>query len=1123
VERRVPDRALTFNDEQQAAIDADGVVFVSAGAGTGKTRVLVERFARAVLERDVGPDEVLAITYTERAAAELAARIRARLAAAGRQDLERGLDGAWISTIHAFCRRLLRRHALVAGIDPGFEVLSGAEADLLRQEAYDDALERLVVESREVVDVVAAYGERRLRRLIDATHEKLRTAGRPLAFPAPAAADVTAEAETARREAVAVLALDGDGLRLGQTRQRAAMLVDLLGEKPPPDVLADLGLYRSAGKLAACAAYDDALSELERVAREAVYGVLLPDLDALLRAFAESYAARKRAGSWLDFDDLQLETRRLLETRDDVREAVQTRFREVLVDEFQDTNELQCALVDLVAGPGASLFFVGDEFQSIYRFRDADVSVFRRRRAAARDADAASAIALTTNYRSRPEVLAVVNHLFAAQFGGEYLPLESGGAFPELRAAEPAVEFLVTDAAVAREAGAQPREVEARAVSERIAALVESGRAAAGDVVLLFASTGDADLYERALARVGLTTASTTGRRYYEAQAVRDVLAYLRLLRNRYDDVALLEVLASPLVGVTNDTLVEVRGGAQRRPLFTALERELPASLPEGEARLLAAFRQRYERLVAVSARLSLPLLVGRVVTEHDYDLALLAREDGARRFANVRKLIELARDFEALRGPDLEAFVSNVEVRALAATPESDAPVSEEDEHAVRLMTVHAAKGLEFPVVVVADAGRGARGFDEDLVALPDGRIGLKVPGAGGRLVATSAWEEARAAEAAADTAERRRVSYVALTRAIDRLIVSGVVNEHTRESSPLGWMLDALDVSLGDGDREVEVPGGRIAVRFASLAELEPAEPAPPPPPEAAAEGGQLALFEALDEVAPLPPPSDPGVPPPLPALPAEPTLAPGRLSFSALHLLERCGLRFHAERVLGLPARDARPPERAEPGLSGAELGTIVHDLLETGGRGDRADEAATRLPHASEADRERVHELLARWDGSELAQLVATLVPVSELPFMLEIEGAVVVGRLDLVAVDGGTAHVVDFKTNRLEGRAPVELRDADYGLQEAVYALALLRQGHDRVEVHFAFLDAPAVVSAVYGAADAAALAERVAGTVRAALHGPYVPHPGDACFGCPALDLYCAGPALDAIHAAPDA
>jgi ATP-dependent exoDNAse (exonuclease V) beta subunit len=1116
----VPDRALTFNDEQQAAIDAGGLVFVSAGAGTGKTRVLVERFARAVLERDVPPDGVLAITYTERAAAELSGRIRARLVAAGRPDLERALDGAYISTIHAFCRRILRRHALVAGLDPGFEVLSGAEADLLRQEAYDDALERLAAASPAVIDVVAAYGVERLRRLIDATHEKLRTAGRPLAFPPPAPVDLAAAAAVARDEAADVLALAGDGLRVGQTRQRAAILVDLLGEAPPADVLADLGSYRSAGRLASCAAYDEAIAELERVAREAVYAELLPDLDALLGAFAQGYAARKRAGSWLDFDDLQLETRRLLETRDDVREELQQRFREVLVDEFQDTNELQCALVDLVAGPGASLFFVGDEFQSIYRFRDADVSVFRRRRAAARDADAASAIALTTNYRSRPEVLAVVNHLFAAQFGGEYRPLASGGAFPELQAAEPAVEFLVTDAAAAREAGVEPREVEARAVAERIAGLVESGCAMPGDIVLLFASTGDADLYERALGRAGLTTAATTGRRYYEAQAVRDVLSYLRLLRNRYDDVALLEVLASPLVGVANDTLVEIRAGAQRRPLFTALERDLPAEIPDPEARLLAAFRQRYERLVAVSARLSLPLLVERVVTEHDYDLALLRRDDGPRRIANVRKLVELARDVEALRGPDLEAFVSNVEVRALAATPEPDAPVSEEDEHAVRLMTVHAAKGLEFPIVVVADAGRGARGVDEDLVALPDGRIGLKVPGAAGRLVATSAFEEASAAEAAADSAERRRVSYVALTRAIDRLIVSGVVNERTRESSPLGWMLDALDVSLGDGDREVEVPGGRIAVRFASLAELEPAAAAPPP--EAAAEGAQLVLFEAADEVAPLPPPSDPGVPPPPAPLPAEPPLAPGRLSFSALHLLERCGLRFHAERVLGLPARDERP-ERAEPGLSGAELGTVVHDLLETGGRGERADAAATRLPHATEGDRERVHELLARWDASELAGRLATLAPVSELPFMLELEGAVVVGRLDLVAADGAAAHVVDFKTNRLEGRAPVDLRDADYGLQEAVYALALLRQGYERVEVHFAFLDAPAVVSSLYGAADAAALAARVAGTVRAALDGPYVPRPGDACMGCPALDLYCAGPALDAIHAAPDA
>jgi len=131
--------ATTFNAEQRRAIEAGGVVFVSAGAGTGKTRVLVERYARAVLERGLQPDRILAITYTERAAAELGARIRLRLDEAGLPQQARALDGAWISTIHGFCGRILRRHALQAGLDPAFVVLDAAAADLMRSESYESA------------------------------------------------------------------------------------------------------------------------------------------------------------------------------------------------------------------------------------------------------------------------------------------------------------------------------------------------------------------------------------------------------------------------------------------------------------------------------------------------------------------------------------------------------------------------------------------------------------------------------------------------------------------------------------------------------------------------------------------------------------------------------------------------------------------------------------------------------------------------------------------------------------------------------------------------------------------------------------------------------------------------
>jgi ATP-dependent exoDNAse (exonuclease V) beta subunit len=1119
----VSDQPVSFaaNEEQQRAIDASGLVFVSAGAGTGKTRVLVERFARAVLERELAPDRVLAITYTERAAAELVGRIRVRLAEEGRPELARALDGAWISTIHAFCTRVLRRFALQAGLDPAFGVLDGSAAEILRAEAYATALEELADADPDVLDVVTAYGEDRLRTLIDGTHERLRTAGNPLRFAEPAPVDLPALVAAAVAAARSLAAATGSGVYLDESRGRAALLVAALGAGPDAALLAELGAYRSRGRLEVAGAYDAAVEALERGARDAVYAGLLPRLDELLGRFAATYHGRKRAASMLDFDDLQLEVRRLLTERDDVRGELQARFAQVMVDEFQDTNELQCAIVDAVTAPTADLFFVGDEFQSIYRFRNADVAVFRRRHAGARETDGAATISLTRNYRSRPGVLAVVNHLFGAAFGAQYEPLTAGGTFPELGTGEPAVEFLVTTNGSARAADLEPREAEAGALAARLRSLVADGLCSPGEIVLLFSAGTDADIYEEALIGAGFATASATGRRYFEAQPVRDVVAYLRLVRNRYDDAAFLAVVASPLVGVSNDTLAHLRFAAPKKPLFAAVENGIPSSVSAADGRLLAAFRQRFDRLVEAAGRVDLGMLIERVIAEHDYDLALLAHPSGARRTANVRKLVRIARDFEALRGPDLEGFLTTVEVRRLAADREAEALTTEEGTDAVRLMTVHSAKGLQFPVVVVADAGRAGAVRSEHLVALPDGRVGVKVPDAAGQLHGTTAFSDALVLERRADDDERRRVSYVALTRAIDRLIVSGCVDEKAEQpTSPIGWMLQRLGATLTAGEQAIDVPGGSVAVRV-----WERADPAIVDEPQAPVEiEGQLAFFTDPAEVEPLPPPAPVALPAPLTPLPPVPAERPGRLSFSSLHLYERCGYRFGAERLLGFRPTDdrRRPGADGGAGLDGAELGTVVHDTLEHPGRD--VDVALGRVPHATPEDRARALALIDTWNTLDLAGEVAALGARREVPFLLRVAETDVVGFIDLLATGADqVAMVVDYKTNRITDRTPEQIRDADYALQETVYALALLDAGAPAVAVHFAFLDAGRVVSRTFTAADRDALRATVAAAITATAVGPYVARPGVVCHDCPVLGLLCAGPDLDSLHAAPDA
>src|SRR5439155_8287600 len=272
-----------------------------------------------------------------------------------------------------------------------------------------------------------------------------------------------------------------------------------------------------------------------------------------------------------------------------------------------------------------------------------------------------------------------------------------------------------------------------------------------------------------------------TGRGYFGQQQVVDLLSYLRLLQNRYDDKALATVLASPFVGVSNDALLLLRRNATRRPLFTALEKELPAGLEGDDERLLRAFLQRYERLVAASGQISLERLCELILVEHASELAGLPRWDGRRRYANLRKLARLARAYEAVRGADIESFVTFVRDQETVGARELEAVAEEEGADVVRLLTIHAAKGLEFKVVIVADAGRdiGAPPSPDEILALSDGRFGFRMvhPTRGDRRPVFG-YEEVRDASEAQEREERLRLYYVAMTCDIDRPTVSGAID---------------------------------------------------------------------------------------------------------------------------------------------------------------------------------------------------------------------------------------------------------------------------------------------------------------------------------------------------------
>ncbi|MBD0328601.1 MAG: UvrD-helicase domain-containing protein [Thermoleophilia bacterium] len=1098
----------TANREQHAAIEAEGTVFVSAGAGTGKTSVIVERFARAVCERGLGVDAILVLTYTERAAAELRSRIRARLVELARPELAYELDGAWISTIHGFCHRLLKAHPFAAGLDPRFRVLDENHAAVIRTEAFGRALEDFSGRGDDRVALLATYGAAGLRRMLTGIYETLRAAGRPLVLELGDAPGLERRLEELRD---AARCLAGDAGASEHARGQAARILDLLDRRRDPELLLDLSDLRARGERAAT--YEEARRAVEQAALDEVASRDRELLQELLDGFAAAYAEAKERESALDFEDLQLRARDLLRQHAAIREREAWRFRVVMVDEFQDTNRLQCELVDLIAADGSDRFFVGDEFQSIYGFRHADVGVFRERRA-----QVGGPLALTRNYRSRPEVLAAVNELFGEEFGDEFQPLAASAEFPD-PVFGPPVELLVTDKSTYADTETHWRRAEARHVARRVRELVDTGAAAPGEIVLLFAAGTDAEWYEEELRQLGLPTYRATGRGYFGQQQVADLLAYLRLLWNRYDDEALVSVLASPLVGVSNDALVLIRRAAPKRPLFTALERGLPEALDVDDARLCRAFLQRYHRLVAQAPSLSLERLCEQVVAEHDYDLAVLAQWDGRRRYANLRKLARLARAYQELRGPDVEAFVRFVREQEGAGAKELEAAAEEEGGDAVRLLTIHAAKGLEFKVVVVADAGRDRAPSTADILALPDGRFGFRVADpVSGRRRGAFAWDAVREAEEREAEAERRRLYYVAMTRAIDRLIVAGSVDASKRpdERTPIGWVLERLrapELTAAGDVLELERGDARFVLRVDRFT-----APAGAPADDLApGEQEQLALFAGDGRApvrveAPLPP---------LAPVSTPPLHAVRRLSYSALALFERCSYRYFAERVAGMRPADASGRIPGERGLAATELGDAVHRLLESVDVGAPAvpDLAPVRTwyPAVTDDELSRIRALVAAYCDSELARRVAALPGVEiERAFAFEHDGVLLHGRLDVLHRDGRDALVLDYKTNALADEEPAELVEREYRLQRLVYALVCLRAGADEVEVVYHFLEQPeAPVTAVFAHADVPALERDLSAAIARIRAAEFRPTPSElACAGCPALDVVCAGPKL---------
>ena len=1078
--------APSFTPEQCEAIDRRrGPLALAANAGSGKTSVLVERYVRAVTQDGVAPGRILAITFTDRAAGELRERVRLRLAAAGEREAARASAGAFIATFHGFCTRLLRTHAVLAGLTPDFTVLDESQAQTLRDSAFDHAL-RDWLEQRDALELAARFAVPGLRDAIGSVYDELRSRGeRAPSLPAPLARHDRRAAAAALAGAVAAVRVELAAAPAGKTIDRALERLErcaaLAGADalPAPAELEAVGLGNGSRALAgpACDAYEAARVTFEEACADELGVPAVALLDRLLGAFGCRYDALKRARGVLDFDDLELEAGSLLAGHEQLAALWSERFELLMVDELQDTNPRQMALLEALERD--NLFTVGDEFQSIYGFRHADVGLFRDRRAQL--AAAGSALVLSTNFRSRPPLLDAVNGVFKPRFGEPFVPLIAGRSEEaDWLPGAARVELLLVDAdgwegheaALGVELAPAPlwRRAEARLLAARVEALIASGEARAEDVVLLFRAGTAITTYEAALADRGMATLATAGGGFFARAEIVDLVAYVRALANPHDEPALYGVLASPLCGCSSDTLVAL--ALRSRMLGVAVWEVLLAEPPDARA---AAFAARFAAARRAAANRGLGEIVAGAVADNGYDRQLCALHSPERRMANVHKLERLARDFEAREGRDLRRFAVALAQGRVGSLRETEAPPPADGTGAIALMTIHSAKGLEFPVVCLADLGHQTAESHPPALLVDGSRIGLRLPTLERRMLDTLAHAELNAARRAVASAEEERIIYVAMTRARERLILSGAARFASWPSegrTAISWLGPALVPDLaaraaaGGGICELGAAGGAPLSLTLCTPEL----------------AGQL-LWPDVDEAVAAAPEvavaaGDVGDPPagaPAPVRMAAPP--PSTLSYTAIAQYERCPYRYHLQRIIGL--EDVELPGVA--GEDAAARGTAVHALLErldfaeprAPGEREVADAAAAAGAAALDGeDRAALAALVAAFARSPLCARLAAAADVrTEEAFAFELAGVELLrGSLDVAGREGdGTLLIVDYKTDRVgagvDGGGLAARVESDYGIQRLVYALAGIASGAPVVEVAHCFLRRPEVVLA----------------------------------------------------------
>jgi ATP-dependent helicase/nuclease subunit A len=1165
---------IQLTAEQEAALVQGRHVAITAGAGTGKTTALTERYVTILADNpSLTPENVVTITFTRKAAAELTERVREevydRLEAADSpaayqrwRNVLDDLEDGYVHTIHAFCTRLLRERAVEAPVPLGFDVLDEDGAATLQREVVTEFLERnqdaddvaLLAQlwgRDQLVDVLVGLLDARPQSeaVLDAWRDAEVDDYVEVCWEVVCDLDVANARRTlygdglleeirtlkGRVDSDAVIC-DKEGLLAYRTvTEVATTLPDDPEESEPRDCQRGIlelyracekkngGLYSSSGYVVGdrddWGEYGDVYDDLTD-AIDATIAAIEPHEDAvettpgeleansahyalaLMRVFDDvlsAYSAAKDRRDTLDFPDVIETTLEFLRANDAVTAQLREQFSAVMVDEFQDTDPRQWAVVKLLAGveegDASHVFLVGDEKQSIYGFRGADVTTFGEARAELQavndargvdsvpdsDTERPTALELSGNFRTLDEPLSFLNELFEHLFqpeGDDHLPFEAPpqdltterdrvedtegltGSVEYLAVpddADTAAELFGDDHPVAEGALDHTVEAEAQALAARLTHLFDdpptvldpdTGEQRDGtpdDVAILLRRRTHLDRYQRALETYDIPYTVVGGVGFYDTPEVQALTNLLRVLGDPQDDVSLYGVLRSPLFGFADDRLAP--DVAEADSVWEALEATDDPQLADAFD-LLTTWRT-----LSGCGRPSddgvLPWnrLLSRVIDDTGYLASVSADERGRQAVANVEKFRDQVRTWSENGVHTAAGLLHRIDRQAEIDPREGEADIPG-DATGVRIMTIHSAKGLEFPIVTVPDLGSdlnfGRSVDDHGYVRLAEGTADAPpVPAVGGpdpadafSIEKTAVHEYADRQSRPQERAESKRLLYVACTRTRDHLLLCGTHDINVDESGTIElgepaafddadrWR-DWLQPALLDGDlvtRAVREGQANGEIGEASYVVRKPPRPV-----------GWQTDDDAVDSVPEI-------------SIPEPPTPEPAKriAATTLVNAVADASTNGHS-----YFQRDA------SAGLSPTTFGTVVHRITELRPPRDEWPALVRRLSRMageepSETDlRDAVEHAADAIEFVDQVEAKAQLQAVyDEYAVVARIGGSRIVGDIDRLLVTTDAYHVIDYKTNDLSSWTRSELAE-HYRPQMLAYALALLQHDQSR--------------------------------------------------------------------------